>query len=330
MIDRAYGCLIGAAIGDAMGMPASFMSPEKIKKVYGRIDNFFPPAEEQTAHNALEQGEITDDTEEALIISSVLIEANGFQESLFVTKMKEWALKNKMLESTVIGPNTRAFLEAIIQGKDYFQCGCCGDTNGSAMRVAPLGIFYHGNVEQTIKEAMASARPSHGSRPAMAATAAIAAAISLAIEGNSNPEQIIQAAMKGARAGEELGFDIPAPSVYRRIELAKDLVDSNQQMNLEQQCFLLYQYIGAGMKSYESIPLTLGIFYAARGNFEAGLLEAINIGDDADTNGGIVGALCGAYSGAQSIRSDWIEHILQSNQGIDFQRIAAQLLQQKV
>ncbi len=326
MIDRAYGCLIGAAIGDALGMPASFMSPEQIKRVYGRIDDFLTPDKEQVAHNSLEKGTVTDDTEAAMILSSVLIEANGFEESLFIAKMKKWAVDNKMLDSTVIGPNTRAFLEAITQGKDYLQHGRKGDTNGGAMRVAPLGIFHHGNVEKTIKDALASARPSHGSRPAMAATAAIATAISLSIEGENRLEKIMDAAMQGAQAGEAAGFDIPAPSVYHRIKFAKELVDANRQTDLEELCFLLYQHIGAGMKSYESIPLALGIFYAAGGDFETGLLTIVNIGDDADTNSSIVGALCGAYTGIDKIRPDWIEKIQKSNQKIHFRKVAQELL----
>src|SRR5271157_1719607 len=150
MINRAYGCLIGSAIGDAMGMPASFMSPEKIKRVYGQITNFLPPAREQIAHGGLAKGEFTDDTEESLIIAAVLIEAGKFDQSLFIKKMKDWAIQKNMLESTVIGPATRRFLEAIVKGEDYLEAGKLGDTNGGAMRVAPIGIFYHGRVSQAI------------------------------------------------------------------------------------------------------------------------------------------------------------------------------------
>ena len=140
MKDRAAGCLLGSAIGDAMGMPASFMSPEAVKKNYGRITDFLVPSEEQTAHGELEQGEITDDTQETMIIAEVLIEAGCFDEGLFIKKMKAWALDHKMLESTVIGPSTRRFLNAIIEGDNYRLIGRTGDTNGGAMRVAPVGL----------------------------------------------------------------------------------------------------------------------------------------------------------------------------------------------
>ncbi|WP_105614821.1 ADP-ribosylglycohydrolase family protein [Vallitalea okinawensis] len=326
MIDRAYGCLIGAAIGDAMGMPASFMSPDQVKRVYGKITGFLKPKEEQVAHGNLDEGEITDDTEETLIISSVLIDGDGFDEELFINKMREWAIDNKMLESTVIGPSTRNFLEAIIEGRDYYEKGKLGDTNGGAMRVAPIGIYNHGNVEKTIQDAILSAKPSHGSKPGVASACAIAAAISLSVEGKSTPSQVMDAAYLGAKEGEEVGYDIPAPSVSSRIKLAKQLVDKHQEKSLEEISYILYKYIGAGMKSYESIPLSLGIFYAAKGDFEKGIIAAINIGDDADTNGSIVGALCGAFSGYHKINPTWVQKVKESNK-IDFEQIATDLLQ---
>jgi len=323
--DRAYGCLIGAAVGDAMGMPASFMSPEKIKRIYGRISGFLAPDSAQIAHGSLAEGQITDDTEESLIIADVLLEHGGFSQQLFVEKMKAWAINNKMLESTVIGPSTRRFLETIINDGDFITAGRMGDTNGGAMRVAPVGIFYHGDVDGAIDAAIASARPSHGSRPGLASTAAIAAAVSLAVAGTVDLKTIMNAAIKGAEKGEAVGFDIPAPSVAARIRLAVELVDRNRALGLEEICYILYQHIGAGMKSYESIPLSLGIFYAAAGRYKDGLLAAINIGDDADTNGAIVGALCGGYSGAGAIDAAWLDKLRETND-IDFKGLAEKLI----
>jgi ADP-ribosylglycohydrolase len=83
MIDRAAGCLFGSAIGDAMGMPASFMSPEQVKRNYGRITDFLKPSTEQVAHGALHKAEITDDTQETIILAQTLIEAKpDFRSSL--------------------------------------------------------------------------------------------------------------------------------------------------------------------------------------------------------------------------------------------------------
>ncbi|MBL4953262.1 ADP-ribosylglycohydrolase family protein [Neobacillus sp. OS1-32] len=325
LLDRAYGCLIATAIGDALGMPASFMSISQIKQEYSKITDFVTPSREQVAHSSIVAGGITDDTQESLIVSSVLKEAGKFDTELFILKMKEWAVKYNILESTVIGPSTRLFLETIISGGNYLEAGKKGDTNGAAMRVAPIGIFHHHDFELAIQDAIASALPSHGSKPGVASACAIAAAVSKAIEGKSLPSEIMVAAILGAIRGEESGYDIPSPSVAARIHLAMEIVDRNQDKPLEEICLLLYKYIGAGMKSYESIPLSLGVFYAAKGSVTDGLIAVVNLGDDADTNGAIVGSLCGAYSGASTINKSWIEKIEKVN-SINFKEIAQDLL----
>ncbi|MCT8975666.1 ADP-ribosylglycohydrolase family protein [Clostridium sp. CX1] len=325
MLNRAYGALIGSAIGDAMGMPASFMTPNQIEKSYGRILGFNKPSSEQRAHGSLEKGEITDDTEESIIIASVLIEKAGFHVELFVDKMRQWAIKNKMLETTVIGPSTRRFLTSIISGEDYIKAARLGDTNGGAMRVAPIGIFHHGDVKNAVEDAFQSAIVSHGSKPGAASTCAVAAAVACAVEGKEPISEVMKAAIYGAHYGEEKGYDIPSPSVEERIKLAIKVVDSNKDKSLDEVCKMLYRLIGAGMKSYESIPLSLGVFYAGGGIYEECLPAVINIGDDADTNGAIVGALCGAFGGASSIRDQWKSHVEKTNH-IDFYKMAENIL----
>lgn len=194
------------------------------------------------------------------------------------------------------------------------------------MRVAPVGIFYHGSISQAIDAAIASAELSHRSKPGLASTAAIAAAIAVAVEGGYTPAEVMNAALQGADTGEERGGDIPAPSVTARIRLAMELVDRNRTKPVDEIAYLLYQVFGASMKSYESIPFSLGVFFAAGGDFETGTLAAINTGDDADTNGAITGALCGAYCGIEKIKPAWIQKLQETN-AIDFETIADKLIQ---
>jgi len=67
------------------------------------------------------------------------------------------------------------------------------------------------------------------------------------------------------------------------------------------------------MKSHESISLSLAILFAAKGIYKDRLLAAINIGDDADTNGTIVGALSGTFDFSGNIDKSWIDKVRQTN-----------------
>ncbi len=326
MMERAYGALVGGAIGDAMGMPASFFTRDKIKQVYGYITDFLEPEQEsQIYHGSLKAGEITDDTMESMIICDILVRSEGFDRDLFIDEMRSWAFKHRMLESTVIGPSTRKFLEAITENRDPEEAAARSVTNGSAMRVAPVGVKYYYDIEKCISIAAETSLPSHSSRPCVAAACAVAAAVAAGVKGGYTPGQVMEFAYEGAIYGEKVGSDITAPSVAKRILLAKEIVDKNRSKGMNAVLDELVGLIGAGMPAYESIPFSLGVFYSVDGDAREGIVAAVNGGDDADTNGAICGGICGAYSGAQAIPDDWKRRV-EKESGINFIKIAQQLL----
>lgn len=326
MFNRAYGALVGGAIGDAMGMPASFLTRQQITETYGYIQDFLEPQKAvQTYHGDLKAGEITDDTMESVILSQVIIDHGGFSESAFNDAMKAWAIRQKMLESTVIGPSTRRYLEALIAGRDPKETAAQGVTNGSAMRVAPIGIRYHSDLGKCLEMAAASSLPSHGSKPAVAAACAVAAGVSLGVHGGYSPLDVLRAAVDGAAYGEKLGADVTAPLLSRRLRLVETIVDQAGQETIRQILDELVGIFGASMMSYESIPIAFGAFYATGGQGADGVLAAINAGDDADTNGAICGNLCGAYSGAEAFPPAWRKRVEETS-GLDLKTMARQLL----
>lgn len=326
ILDRAYGALVGGAIGDAMGMPASFLTREQIKNTYGYIEDFLKPDDDvQKYHGSLEAGDITDDTMESIIVSKVLIEHNGFSEEAFNNEMKKWAIEQKMLESTVIGPSTRRYLTALIEGRDPKETSGKGNTNGSAMRAAPIGVKYYNDIAKCIEAAAASSLPSHGSKPAVAAACAVAAAVSGGVHGGYSPNEILNMAYDAALYGEKKGADITAPMVSKRIKLIESIVDSVGEGSINDILDEIAGVFGASMFAYESVPVALAIFYAVNGNAKEGILGAVNTGDDADTNGSICGNICGAYSGASGLPDEWKERV-QKTSSVDFKTEAQKLI----
>lgn len=326
LLDRAYGALVSGAIGDAMGMPASFLTREQIKNTYGYIKDFLKPDDDvQKYHGSLEAGDITDDTMESIIVSKVLIEHNGFSEEAFNNEMKKWAIEQKMLESTVIGPSTRRYLTALIEGRDPKETSGKGNTNGSAMRAAPIGVKYYNDIAKCIEAAVASSLPSHGSKPAVAAACAVAAAVSGGVHGGYSPNEILNMAYDAALYGEKKGADITAPMVSKRIKLIESIVDSVGEGSINDILDEIAGVFGASMFAYESVPVALAIFYAVNGNAKEGILGAVNTGDDADTNGSICGNICGAYSGASGLPDEWKERV-QKTSSVDFKTEAQKLI----
>ena len=307
-------------------MPASFLTREQIKNTYGYIKDFLKPDDDvQKYHGSLEAGDITDDTMESIIVSKVLIEHNGFSEEAFNNEMKKWAIEQKMLESTVIGPSTRRYLTALIEGRDPKETSGKGNTNGSAMRAAPIGVKYYNDIAKCIEAAAASSLPSHGSKPAVAAACAVAAAVSGGVHGGYSPNEILNMAYDAALYGEKKGADITAPMVSKRIKLIESIVDSVGEGSINDILDEIAGVFGASMFAYESVPVALAIFYAVNGNAKEGILGAVNTGDDADTNGSICGNICGAYSGASGLPDEWKERV-QKTSSVDFKTEAQKLI----
>lgn len=337
-LEHALGTLLGLAVGDAVGMPASFMTPAEVRRVYGQITGPVSPAPNTRAHSELRPGQITDDTMQTLLLAEVLLERGEVDAHAFAAKLVAWGKETNILASRLIGPSTRRFLEQATVDPTPENCFQYGETNGGAMRVAPVGLRFAGDLDRVVSEAYKSCLPSHGSTVAIAGACAIACGIAAGIEPASDPgpyetreerrravRQVMAAALYGAESGERLGREVAAPSVAERIRWAMEVVDRHPAETPHVVAERLYRTIGAGMRASESIPFALGIFYLALGEPRDGILLAANMGDDADTNASLVGGLCGAFSGASHIPKEFQLAVTQAND-LNLPDLAARLI----
>jgi ADP-ribosylglycohydrolase len=337
MMDRlnhALGTLVGLAAGDAIGMPASFMTPAEVRRVYGKITGFVSPAPNTRAHAELQPGQVTDDTMQTLLLAEVLVEKGEVDVGAFAAKLVAWAKETNILASNLIGPSTRRFLENAATSPDLEKCFQFGETNGAAMRVAPVGIKFSGDLSRTVAEVYKSCLPSHGSNVAIAGACGIACAVAAGVglsadggplERKEAVQRVMSAALYGAEEGEKLGREVAAPSVAERIRWAREVVDRHAGEDPAQVAEQLYRSIGAGMRACESVPFSLGVFYLAQGQPREGILLAANMGDDADTNASLVGGLCGAFSGVGSIPPEFQAAVARTN-NLDLATLAARLI----
>lgn len=75
--DRAYGALLGLALGDALGMPTQALSRAQIRERFGRLTGLVDAPAVQPIAPGMPSGSITDDTEQALILARLTIDGRG-------------------------------------------------------------------------------------------------------------------------------------------------------------------------------------------------------------------------------------------------------------
>jgi len=325
---RIQGCLYGQALGDAMGMPSELWTKRQVTRYFGWIDRFLPGPQENIAANEFSAGEFTDDTHQCIALMDAIIEKEGEICPLTIAKhIMKWAHAYQAFEKNILGPTSKSSLLAIAEGVAVDDIVANGVTNGSAMRVAPMGcLLPTGDKQAFIEGVRLSCAPTHKSDIAIAGAVVIAWSISRAIEGASwatIKQEIVPLANETQRTYESTF----SPLLGKRIEFALQTVSGQRDhlTGIER----VYDIIGAGMDIIESVPAALALVELANTQPLKCAVLAANLGGDTDTIGAMATAICGAIHGINAIPDSYIQVINQAN-NINFTPYTRQLYHYRV
>ena len=301
---RAYGALAGLALGDALGMPTQAMSPEQIRAVYGTITGLVDADASQPYAPGMPAGSVTDDTEQALLVASLLVRGRGTSSGRVALDAGEFAhallaWEDSMIERgslDLLGPSTKAALERVRAGEDPLTVGGAGTTNGAAMRVTPIGIAMSTADPEAFADAVwSSCQVTHATRQGFQSAALVAAAVSMGIDTarstTPNLRSLLWKALSYVDSLPERGAWTPDPDVVAATRRAMQLVANPASSSLE----CLVEQVGTSVASAQAIPMAFALL--ARDPSPQALLDAANIGGDTDTIGAIAGAILGAALG---------------------------------
>jgi len=320
--DKAYGCLAALALGDALGMPTEFLTPEQIADEYGHVENLVSPPEWHP-HAVMPRGRITDDTEQALALATVYLRDGQMRAEAVAQAMLDWAAAQGEQLVLYLGPSTRRALEALRGGQSPRESGRGGTTNGAAMRIAPVGIVNAGDREGALRDTVEACLPTHGTTLAISGAGAVACAVAEAMSDGATLDSVLEAAAEGARRGREHGVWVWTPLLEHRIALAQRLVQ--QAENEAEALRQLYQSVGVDITVTESVPTAFGLVLLAEGDPMRAVRYAANLGGDTDTIGAIAGAICGALQGIEAVDRAMLEKVERVN-GIDLEAVARGLV----
>ncbi|MBS6934501.1 MAG: ADP-ribosylglycohydrolase family protein [Actinomyces graevenitzii] len=322
---RAYGALAGLALGDALGMPTQAMSPQQIQTVYGHVTGLVDGDKSQPYAPGMAAGSVTDDTEQALLIASLLLKGHGSGLNLdageFSHALLAW--EDSMIERgslDLLGPSTKAALERVRAGENPLRVGGEGTTNGAAMRVTPIGIAASTSDRQLFADAVwSSCQVTHATCQGFQSAALVAAAVSLGIDaGAADVTDLLWKAVAFVRSLPERGAWSPEPDVvaatHRALKLAAQPASSLEW---------LAGQIGTAVASAQAIPMAFALL--ARDPSPRALLQAANLGGDTDTIGAIAGAILGASLGVEVFDAYGLAQVEQVSQ-LDLPSVATDLL----
>lgn len=284
--DAITGVLLGTAVGDALGLPAEGLPPERIARRW---------PDGWRMRLVGRRGMISDDTEHALFVAQALLQHPGdvssFGRSL-AWKLRWWFLS---LPAGVGLATARACIKLWL-GFPPSRSGVFSAGNGPAMRSAILGAYFATDREQRHAYVRASTRLTHTDPKAEFAALAIAEAVAWIARGENQPMDL--PALLNCGEGEEWAT------------LCCQLFDSlEKQHSTRDYALSLGLARGVTGYAYHTVPLALYAWLSHLGDFRAALISALDCGGDTDTVGAIVGALAGAATGPSGIPSNWLADI---------------------
>ncbi|MFT4029220.1 MAG: ADP-ribosylglycohydrolase family protein [Protaetiibacter sp.] len=286
---RIHGAVLGQAIGDALGAPTEGMPRTEIAARYERVTSFL---DDDPAG--------TDDTEYAALTAQIVLRfgheltpenVSEVWEQTLVTQERAFA-GGGFSEMAAIHNLARG-LRAPATGSDNHELW----SDGSAMRVAPIGAYCAGDPIEAARLAGIDAQVSHA-RDGIWCGQAVAAAIAAATATASWRDVV--AAGRAAVPDDSWSRRM----IDRAIAIATGPGTRDERLDLLEERIAIHHYPWADVAP-EATALAFAVFAVAEGDYVESVLNGVNIGRDADTIAAMAGGMAGALHGVETIPAEW-------------------------
>lgn len=318
-LDKIIGCILGAAVGDAMGAATETRTMEMIQRDFGGYVTTIVTPPKDCFCKGQPAGIVTDDFSLAYETAKELLRCKGQVTDENARRcLIAWSENDYYF--SLAGPTTRSAVLALTgqpwEDPDaWLACNNHRATNGAAMKIFPAGLVNPGNLDQTIEDAITLCLPTHTSDAALSGGCAVACAVSAAMCPGATLDSVFDAALYGAAngliRGKSRGTPCACPSVEKRIRLAISI--GSQSDSWQEAIQTLSDIIGTGISIAESVPCVFGILAATRPDPMLGIIAGVNIGNDTDTIATMTGAIAGALYGAGNIPLEYMDLINRIN-----------------
>jgi ADP-ribosylglycohydrolase len=293
LADRFVGTLMGFAIGDALGMPAEFLSRDQIRRYYGRPITDFVKAHPGHACDFLPQGSYTDDTQMMLATAECLVECKKMDPARQADALLAWYL-NTVPHRAPMRANVRA-CKHLSTGRAWTKSGVFSSGCGAAVRMPPIGLLFYQDPETLTRAALDACLITHTEPRARAASLAVAYLIARLVQATdrcSAGDQVLETADRVA------SLDGDMAAMLRWV---------TQIIHLPPEEALFE--IGTSADALEAIPAAVYCFLKHPRNFPGAVLAAVNGGDAAGSIGALTGSMVGALAGIDAIPIHWREQV---------------------
>ncbi|MGC8638866.1 MAG: ADP-ribosylglycohydrolase family protein [Isosphaeraceae bacterium] len=335
-IDRVRGCLLGMAVGDALGAPLEGLTSQQITTHYGRITNYVDgvKAWKRKPYRWRLRGLYSDDTQQALALCDVLLDSQRMDPD----RLAEIYLALATPKGSFLGAHRgagRSFRQVLTQLERGVPPRWSGQKTagiGAAMRIAPVPLYHGDDRDAIFDSVMSSSIMTHRDIRSISGALVVAHAIRHLLAGKPRQPSLLfriaaDVALDERRIVPEYGdvvisTDLHAMALPRAVahvesvlELPRPrvhaaLIEEANRRGAFPSCK------GATMGFPPACIPTCLYYLLTTDSFEEAVTDIVNLGGDTDTAGAILGALAGASYGIEGIPRRWLDG-LQNREGIE-------------
>ena len=287
------GCLLGTAVGDALGLPYEGMTA-------ARGNRMFPDTGRH--HFLFGHGMVSDDTEHACFTAQAIVASKGnieqFEREL-ARSLRWWLIG---LPAGIGFATLRAILKLWL-GIPPSRSGVFSPGNGPAMRSHILGVAFGSDPEKLRDSVLRSTRMTHIDTKAFYGAMTVAVAANISASGRLvRPQDFmrtLQEYLTGVEAEECLRIMGASCESAERGEGPAAFAESLGSRN------------GISGYMYHTVPCVIQTWLRHQRDYEGGIREIIEAGGDTDTTAAILGGIIGAGMGKEGMPERWLSRIIE-------------------
>lgn len=326
--DKIQGCLLGGAVGDALGYPVEFLPWHSIQARYGQggIQHLDPDMETGFAL-------ISDDTQMTLFTANGILfretrsKLRGIASdpsNYVADAYRDWLLTQT---GQPRGENSYSWLldipelhhrrapggtclSALASGKRGSVGHPINDSKGcgGVMRAAPMGLAYNPADPHSCVTRMAMDREgaeiaaiTHGHSLGYIPAAILTHIVNVAVYGGCPRGDTLLDAVEDAMdaAAELFGQDTHWPELRALVDRAEALAE-NDAADADN-----IHALGGGWVAEETLAISIYCALRYPDDFSRGVIAAVNHSGDSDSTGAVTGNILGAWLGCDAIEEKW-------------------------
>lgn len=324
-LEQCAGCLLGGAVGDALGAPIEFLSTTQIRKHFG------PRGVTKYVERADGKGCFTDDTQMTLFTAEALLRAQNralqkgiggallaiayqsylrwlYTQNIELDASKRaqgwgvydvkhgWLIRQQGLFARRAPGNT--CLGALRGGKPGTVETPLNDRKGCGgiMRAAPVGLFFADDAARAFQIGCETAALTHGHPSGYLSAGCLASVLAYLVQ-DMTLRQAIDATIKilrGRPAHQEC-----LAAIERALALHETTAPTPEAI----------ETLGGAWVGEETLSIALYCALCCENDFRGGVLAAINHSGDSDSTGAVTGNVLGLVNGRSTIPQEWLDNL---------------------